>query len=169
MFPDWAPYFFALLTLYHKIYRVEGLKIPQEVKDATNDYRKTSDAYAQFMADYFIPDPDESIKLDDAYTIFRDWWSAEFNEKAPPRREFKVYVERKLNQTYGKGTKAGWYGYRIEHPNTPAKGGLELSVDHTIKSLPDPGDSTAITSIPPSSDVTIKKKVPVTPKAKPSS
>lgn len=118
LFPDWAPYFFALLTMYHKVYKTEGLKIPTEIKEATYDYRKQSDAYAMFMDDYFYPDEEGSIKLDDSYSIFKDWYSNEFNEKAPPRREYKSYVERKLNQQYGHGNKSGWFGYSLHHPDT---------------------------------------------------
>jgi P4 family phage/plasmid primase-like protien len=118
MFPTWAPFFLALLTMYHKIYKNEGLQVPQEIKDATYDYRKQSDAYAMFLDDYFYPDEEGSIKLDDSYTVFKDWYTCEFNDKAPPRREYKTYVERKLNQQYGRGNKSGWFGYSLHHPDT---------------------------------------------------
>lgn len=129
MFPSWAPYFFALLAMYHRIYKTEGLKIPKEIKDATYDYRKQSDAYAMFMDDYFYPDEEGVIKLDDSYSVFKDWYSCEFNDKAPPRREYKSYIERKLNQQYGRGNKSGWLGYSLHHPDT---------VQGDVKSEPGP-------------------------------
>lgn len=147
-FPEWAPYFFAILGMYHKIYKVEGLKIPQEIKDATYDYRKQSDAYAMFMDDYFYPDPTGSIKLDDSYSIFKDWYSAEFNDKAPPRREYKSYIERKLNQQYGRGNKSGWCGYSLHHPdavNTNPSTEPDLNSDMTKpKKTPQTTPKTAV-------------------------
>lgn len=132
MFPEWAPYFFALLCMFHKVYRTEGLKVPKEILDATYDYRKQSDAYAQFLSDYFYKvegDEEAVIKLDDSYTIFKDWFSAEFNDKPPPRREFKLYVEKKLNQPYGRGNKAGWTGYVLQHPEAA---GANISMDKDL-------------------------------------
>jgi hypothetical protein len=58
--------------------------------------------------------------LNDVYEAFKSWYSAEFNEKAPPRRNLKTYVERKLNKPYGMGTKAGWKGYAVNHPGMPS-------------------------------------------------
>ena len=84
-----------------------------------------------FMDDYFHKDDDEvCIKLDDSYSVFKDWYSLEFNDKAPPRREFKSYVERKLNQTYGRGNKSGWYGWRLLHPDSNESGGPEMNENH---------------------------------------
>lgn len=117
LFPEWAPYFIALLTMYHKIYKIEGLKQCKEIEAATYDYRKQSDAYAMFMDDYFVKEEEGSIKLDDSYAVFKDWYTAEFSEKAPPRREYKSYVERKLNVTYGIGSRAGWNGWTMRHPD----------------------------------------------------
>jgi P4 family phage/plasmid primase-like protien len=129
MFPNWAPYFFALLTMYHKIYKTEGLKIPQEIKDATYDYRKQSDAYAMFMDEYFQEDEEGRVMLDDSYSIFKEWYSNEFNDKAPPRREYKTYIERKLGQHYGSSAKPGWFGYSLHH--------LDSILDKKPKDVPD--------------------------------
>jgi P4 family phage/plasmid primase-like protien len=132
MFPEWAPYFFSLLTMYHKLYKVKGLKPTQEINAATYDYRKQSDAYAMFMDDYFhkVEDEESSIKLDDSYGVFKDWYNLEFNDKAPPRREFKSYVERKLNQQYGRGNKSGWYGWQLLHPDSDTSQKPEMNTNH---------------------------------------
>jgi len=119
-FPLWAPYFFVLMTMYYRQYRSEGLVAPGSVKVATNDYRKESDAYAAFIEEYIIPEHDSNMQLNDVYEAFKSWYSAEFNEKAPPRRNLKLYVERKLNKPYGMGTKAGWKGFAVRHPGLPA-------------------------------------------------
>jgi P4 family phage/plasmid primase-like protien len=113
-FPVWAPYFFVILSLWYRLYRVRGLHAPEVVKSATYEYRKDSDAYTAFLDEYFIKDEASVIKLDDAYAVFKEWFSNEFNEKAPNRRDFKIYIERKLNQGYGLGAKAGWKGWSLQ-------------------------------------------------------
>jgi P4 family phage/plasmid primase-like protien len=118
-FPLWAPYFFVLMTMWYKTYRIEGLVAPKSITEATKDYRKESDAYAAFIDEYIVPDPENSMQINDVYEAFKSWYSSEFNEKAPPRRNLKTYVERKLNKPYGMGTKAGWKGYAVRHPGLP--------------------------------------------------
>lgn len=127
-FPYWAPWFFAMLTQFYKVYKTEGLIVPKEVAEATKEYRKDSDAYAMFIDDYFIPDPDGVIKLEQSYCIFRDWYQNEYGEKAPPRKNFKMYIERKLNKRYGIGNKSGWYGWSIQHPDIDQEEVIEASL-----------------------------------------
>ena len=110
--------------------------------------------------------------MDDSYTIFKDWYSSEFNEKAPARREFKSYVERKLNQQYGRGNKSGWYGYSLQHPESMDQGsstnknqgpGLDFSSDMTSKAPQTPRASQTLrTSQTPRAPQT-PIKVPKTP------
>lgn len=114
-FKSWAPYMFVLMTLYYKIYKVRGLVPPKTILEATNDYRKDSDAYAAFMEDYVVQDAESVLLINDVYEAFKSWYSCEYNEKAPPRRALKVYVERKLNKSYGIGSKAGWKGFAIRN------------------------------------------------------
>ena len=109
-FKSWAPYMFVLLTMFYKIYKVNGLQAPASVLEATNDYRKDSDAYAAFMDEYVVADPDSVLLINDVYESFKSWYSSEYNEKAPPRRALKPYIERKFNKAYGKG----WKGYAIK-------------------------------------------------------
>lgn len=149
MFPEWAPYFLALLTEYYKVYKRDGLILPQAVKDATYDYRKESDAYAMFIDEYFHKDDTGTsvIKLDDSYGTFKDWFTNEFNEKPPARRAFKSYVERKLNQPYGRGNKSGWFGWALQHPEAVRENDVcELTEQEPVK-------------------VTLKKPIQITKKA----
>jgi P4 family phage/plasmid primase-like protien len=175
-FPEWAPLFFAMLTMYYKVYKKDGLSnLPQEIVDATYDYRKQSDAYAMFMDDYFCKEDEGIVKLDDSYTVFKDWYSNEFSEKAPARREYKAYVERKLNQQYGRGNKSGWYGYSLQHPDSMDLGsttnggppGPDMSGDLTSKSSKPPKPKTEASMIqnPPRTPIVPKTplNVPRTP------
>lgn len=130
-FQMWAPWFMVILTQYYKVYRNEGLKphdVP-EIADATLDYRKASDAYASFVADMIKEDEDAVLNLDDAYAHFKTWFTNEFSDKAPCRRDFKAYLERKLNQTYGSGKNGGWKGYCISFDN------LDQEEDHSSEMM----------------------------------
>jgi P4 family phage/plasmid primase-like protien len=115
-FPYWSPWFFAVLTLYYKIYKIEGLNPPKEILDATYEYRKDSDAYASFISEYFMKDKDGCIKLEQSYFCFKEWFEKEYNDKVPTRRSFKLYIERALNQNYNSGKKCGWFGWSLVQP-----------------------------------------------------
>lgn len=119
MFPEWAPWFFAILTLWFKVYKTEGLRPPAEVTGATQEYRKYSDCYTAFKDQYFKADTAGQVLITDAYSRFKDWYTAEFGEKPPNCRDFKSAMDRKLNQTYsgGAGSKKGWWGYTLQHPD----------------------------------------------------
>jgi len=45
-----------------------------------------------FVNEYLIKDAGSCIKIEDTYAAFKEWYSNEFNEKAPIRREFKSYT-----------------------------------------------------------------------------
>lgn len=118
-FPLWSPWFFAMLTMFYPVYKKEGLEPSTEIAEATYDYRKDSDAYTMFIDEYFIKEAGGVIKLDQSYSVFKEWYQLEYNDKAPPRRNFKTYVERKIKQPYGHGTSktGGWTGYTLMHPD----------------------------------------------------
>lgn len=115
--PRWGATFMYMLTQWFKIYKNEGLKLPEEIETATYEYRKESDAYSQFKDEFFVADEDGLVRLDESYGVFQDWYAKEYNEKAPPRRDFKPNIERKLGVKYGRGNKAGWYGWSMRCEN----------------------------------------------------
>ena len=98
---------------YYKKYKAEGLIEPTEVKNATNEYKKDSDVYAQFRDDDLIRDEYNILKVDEAYAQFKVWFSQNITSKAPNRREFKQNIERKLGVKYGRGAKIGWSGWKL--------------------------------------------------------
>lgn len=116
-FQYWAPWFFVLMTEYYKIYKIEGLKAPNEIRDATKEYRKDSDSYARFVDECFVRDPTDIVKIEHAFEVFKSWYETEFSERPPPRRTFKLQMERLLNEKYGTGNHAGWTGWTIRHPS----------------------------------------------------
>ena len=114
-FPKWAPYFFAILTEFYKIYAKDGLVMPDIVKMDTNLYRKDCDGSAVFVEDFLERAEGANLQLEEAYSNYADWFAGEFNEKAPSRREFKTYMDKKLKVKYSTNGKPGWAGFRIKH------------------------------------------------------
>jgi P4 family phage/plasmid primase-like protien len=111
----WGSTFMFMLTEWFKIYKKEGMQLPDEITKATHEYRKDSDAYTQFKDEFMVQDPEGCAKLDESYGMFKDWYSKEYNEKPPPRREFKPNMERKLGQAYARNGKSGWTGWSLRH------------------------------------------------------
>lgn len=116
-FPEWAPYFLVLLTMWFRIYKKEGLKAPKEISDATLSYRNEGDSYTDFIASHFVADPYSNVKLEDSYVIYKDWYSNEYNEKPPNRRDYKTQMCKRLRCDY----KNGWNGWHLKQlePNEP--------------------------------------------------
>lgn len=117
-FPEWAPYFLALLTMWFRIYKKEGLKQPKEISDATASYRNEGDSYTDFITTHFVADDISTVKLDDSYLVYKDWYSVEYSEKAPTRREYKALMTKRLRTDYGKN---GWVGWKLRHSDLPDK------------------------------------------------
>lgn len=114
-FPDWAPWFFVIMTLFYKVYKSEGLVPPDEVSAATRDYRKDSDVYSRFIDDYFVQDEHGCVSLESSYLHFKEWFEAEYGETVPARREYKKTVETILNKKYTINGKNGWYGWSLKN------------------------------------------------------
>jgi phage/plasmid-associated DNA primase len=125
-FPNWAPYFFAILTQFYKVYAKDGLIMPPVVKADTESYRRDCDAYAMFIEDYIEKSENGVLYLEDTYYAFKDWYAGEFNTKPPARREFKPYMDKKLRQKYNTDGKTGWKGYTLKiQPERPVDVGIE--------------------------------------------
>lgn len=109
----WKEMFMVILVQYYKRYKIHGLVEPPEVKNATNEYKKDSDVYAQFRDDELVKDEYSILKLEESYAQFKVWYSLNVTSKAPTRREFKNNIERKLGVKYGRGVKIGWSGWKL--------------------------------------------------------
>ena len=72
--PEWAPYLASYLLIYLKAIRKFGLKEPQEVEQATQNYRQDSDSYAEFWTDCMIHhgDPNRAVNRSAVKPVFRD-------------------------------------------------------------------------------------------------
>ncbi len=131
-FPDWAPWFFVIMTLFYPVYRKEGLVPPDEVSAATKDYRKDSDAYTRFIDEYFIKDEHGCISLESSHLYFKEWFEAEYGETVPSRRDYKKAVETILNKKYANGNKYGWYGWSLKTNKGQDGTNKEMSLNQCV-------------------------------------
>ena len=112
---SWKEAFMYILLEHFKIYKKQGLIEPSAVKDATLDYKKMNDAYIEFIDDCTEKDPNGSIKLEETYKRFKDWWKENFGGKPPTRKDMKASLEKKIGK-YLPSSKGGWRGYKLVYP-----------------------------------------------------
>ena len=108
----WKEAFMYILLEHFGIYKKQGLIEPPAVKDATREYQKMNDAYIEFVDDCLEKDPNGSVKLEETYKHFKDWWKENFGGKSPSRKDMKASLEKKLGK-YLPSAKGGWRGYKL--------------------------------------------------------
>ena len=103
----WAEPFMYILLEYYKIYKAEGLYEPEDIMINTQLYRNDSDDFALFFNEKIEIIENfngESIHIDEAYYIFKEWFSLSYgNSKCPSRKELKQNMIKK----YGNSDKDG--------------------------------------------------------------
>lgn len=107
--PIWSQYFMNLLIEYYYIYKTEGLAPPEEILNATNEYKLDTDEYLQFIKEHLTEDKESNVKIDEAYAVFKAWYDTNYSKKAVSRKEFKNHIERKLKQP----NSSYWIGWRL--------------------------------------------------------
>tara|TARA_Y100000310_G_scaffold339980_1_gene434347 strand:+ start:1085 stop:3802 length:2718 start_codon:yes stop_codon:yes gene_type:complete len=105
---EWADVFMRIMIEKYKQYKREGLKVPNEVKVKTNDYKKQCDVVSRFIDEMIEEDPKASVKLMPAFIIFKSWAQAE-NLRAGRRTDFKKAIAKR----FGPYIKGRWRGIRI--------------------------------------------------------
>jgi P4 family phage/plasmid primase-like protien len=113
---SWKEAFMYILLEYYKDYRKTGLQEPSAVKEATRDYQRLNDSYVDFIEDSIDKDHEGSVKLEDAFKRFKDWWKENLGGKAPSRKEMKASLEKKLGR-YLSSAKGGWKGFVLRAVN----------------------------------------------------
>jgi P4 family phage/plasmid primase-like protien len=108
----WRQAFMYILLENFKKYKKEGLIEPDAVKAATKDYQKVNDNYIEFIDDCLQKDATASVKLEDVFKRFREWWKENFGTKTPTRKDMKACLEKKLGK-YLSSSKGGWVGYKL--------------------------------------------------------
>lgn len=102
---------FAWILLEHRKKIAGKPRIePDKVRVATELYRKQNDVYRQFIEEIIIEDKNRSIKLDELYTIYRDWHKNSLpGMQLPVKQEIEEHFI-KLWGNLSPGKK--WIGYR---------------------------------------------------------
>lgn len=96
---NWKELFMALLVdIYYAAYKVNGIKVPQEVVNFTEEYQKNCDLYTEFIMENIeeTRDNGDSIDISQFYDEFRIWYEDNFsNHKHPTKSEFKKYLKKR--------------------------------------------------------------------------
>lgn len=103
-----------------------GLQDPAVVKDATKEYRETSDPLAGFIPDILEIDGESEVLGAEAYNRYLDWWNAENLQGKPwSRPGFYSAMEERGAVKHKKNTGIHLQGVRLvgASANTSATGG----------------------------------------------
>lgn len=99
----WKETFMAILIKYYKIYKTNGIKIPDEITAFTLKYKKTCDLYLQFLDETIIKTDDKNdvIPIIDLHDEMKDWYTENYNNlKIPCKRELKIYLDKNFSEEY---------------------------------------------------------------------
>ena len=93
----------------YKTYLARGVVSPAAVMEATKQYEEKSDKIGMFLEECYIRDPDELVKLSNAYDLYRRWCSAN-GYGTDGKTSFKQYfMDRGLLEA------TGWTGKYTAH------------------------------------------------------
>jgi hypothetical protein len=89
-----------LINIYYPKYTLPkkeggGLQKPAEVTKYTNQYKKSTDVYMEFMEEFVKPcdDDDAEENIDQLYCFFRKWYRTAYENKSPLRKDFIDYIK----------------------------------------------------------------------------
>ena len=103
------PLLFMLINRYINRFHVTGLIEPNKVKEFTNEYKRQSDIYYEYISEQLelTGNSKDRINLTTMYADFKMWYKEAHTERRMPVRcEFKDNVEEKI----GKMRSNGWRG-----------------------------------------------------------
>ncbi len=115
---SWSQPFFWLLTEHYKIFKEKGMKEPEDVLSATNEYKEMNDNFSDFIIEHIEKDIRCSLELGEIYSIFQLWFKKTISDKPPSRKELQQYLERKWGPASlsARSGKKGWKGMKLrEH------------------------------------------------------
>lgn len=93
------------------LWQKEGLQKPEEVKQATDDYRADSDVIGEYLSDCCILNPLAKAKIGDLYVEYEKW-CADCKEEAITVRSFSSTLQERgfKKGRMGAGGKKGFFG-----------------------------------------------------------
>ena len=101
---EYGEAFMSILIHYYVKYVKDGLHEPDEVLKYTNEYRKCSDIYSEFIEENIesIENLDRSKLSSQAqvYGVFKDWYRENRpDSRCPPKSELKASFEKKFGKS----------------------------------------------------------------------
>jgi len=116
--PDWKEVFMCILLKEWSLYNTEGIHIPDEVKEKTNDYRNENDIVGQWISASCDEAPNlvstdgvtetAPTDINTLHTEFKDWVEEQEIAKyiVPDKKKFKTAL-LKWQEKSGYGLKIG--------------------------------------------------------------
>lgn len=88
---------YLIYEYYLKIYKIDGLNEPKKVTQHTNNYRKDSDVFREFLDDNieFVDNKKEKISAGDLWDTFKAWFKLNQTGKMPPKKDLRNYLTEK--------------------------------------------------------------------------
>ena len=83
-----------LLRQYYQDYRKNGIKEPAKVTRFTDEYKKNSDVYYEFIKEYYtitgeMKDKESMVGL---YECFKGWYKGTYNSSIPAKKDVQGYL-----------------------------------------------------------------------------
>lgn len=96
--------FVNMLFKYYKIYRKDGLQIPESVSKHTNEYKRKNDTYEEFLEANVVQtaNPSDVAQIDIVYELFKNWYKSSVPDKACPKKnDLRDYLKKHHYKVYG--------------------------------------------------------------------
>lgn len=97
--PTWGDSFLSILVHYYKKLKIEGNPEPACVKEYTQEFRRDSDFFAQFVEDALIEDKDTITEFKDINERFEGWCSA---NSIKQKLYTKTEIKKLLGDVFGR-------------------------------------------------------------------
>jgi len=116
---EWKELFMAyLLDVYYVKYNINGMLVPQEVIQFTQDFQKQCDIYTEFFYDIVedTKNMNDTLLLSDLYDEFKMWYEDAFSStKYPNKSEFKKYLKKKYTDKRISSSSKEIKGFRMKN------------------------------------------------------
>jgi P4 family phage/plasmid primase-like protien len=111
-FDDWKEHFMAMLIMFYKKYKQNGIYEPDDVLKCTKEYQKNNDCYLEFLDQEVDKDERGFLSVNDAYSKFMYW----IKENAPhikgvSKKAFTASIEKTLGKCVHAHKINGWKGH----------------------------------------------------------
>lgn len=116
-FELWRETFMAILLRYYKLYKLNGIKVPDIVMEYTNEYQRKNDVFADFCDNYVKKDPEGTVMVNQLFQLFREYCNADNIRKNIKKGDFQESLEKRFGMCFNAGrTGMGWSGIKIAMP-----------------------------------------------------